>query len=62
MKRKPQPKPEPTPDTCSWYHLGPADDHVRARGIHEERQALQDMREEQAAAVRRRRLHGETDT
>ena len=55
MKRKPTPKPEPPPSTCSWCHLGPADDHGRARGIREERQALQDMREEQAAAVRNRR-------
>lgn len=49
MKRKPQPKPDPPPDTCSWCHLGPADEHVRARGIHEECQQLQDMRDEQAA-------------
>lgn len=54
MKRKPHPKPDPPPDTCSWCHLGPADEHVRARGIHEECQQLQDMRDEQAAAVRRR--------
>jgi hypothetical protein len=62
MKRKPQPKPEPPPDTCSWCHLGPADEHVRARGIHEECQQLEAMREEQAEAMRKRRLHGEPDT
>lgn len=55
MKRKPHPKPEPTPDTCSWCHLGPEDDHVRARGIHEECEELREMRDEQAAATTKRK-------
>lgn len=55
MKRKPQPKPEPLPAFCSWCHLGPADEHVRARGIHEECEELREMRDEQAAAMRNRK-------
>lgn len=53
MKRKPQPKPEFLPATCSWCNLGPADEHVRARGIHED---CEEMRDEQAAAVKQQRM------
>ena len=55
MKRKPQAKPEILPATCSWCNLGPVDEHVRARGIHEECEELREMRDEQAAAMRNRK-------
>lgn len=55
MKRKAQPKPEPPPAFCSWCNLGPVDEHVRARGIHEECEELREMRDEQAAATTKRK-------